>query len=151
MPAWGPDVDGNGLPDSIVCVGYRFFRATNQQARGLFKFPTAPEQSVAVQWLPDSSAAEADWSPDGQHIVYAKPNVLTGDRDIWIINAGSSDPSTAVRVTSGPADDSHPRFSDDGASIFFVSNRADNYGLNGIFNTERRGTNIWSVSRFDTP
>jgi hypothetical protein len=151
QPSWGPDVDGNGLPDWIVCAGYKFFRAPNQQSRGLFKFPTTPEQSVAVQWLPDSSAAEADWSPDGQHIIYTKRNAISGDRDIWIINAGSSDPSTAVRVTFGPADDSHPRFSHDGASIFFVSNRVDHYGLNGIYNTERRGTNIWSVSLFDTP
>lgn len=151
QPAWGPDVDGNGLPDSIVCPGYRFFGAPNQVSKGLFKIPTSPEQSAAVQWLPDSSAAEVDWSPDGQHIVYAKRNALTGDRDIWIINAGSNDPSTAVRVTFGPADDSHPRFSYDGNSILFVSNRTDYYGLNGIFNTERRGTNLWSVSRFDTP
>ena len=151
QPAWGPDADANGLPDFVVCPGYSSFRASNQQALGLFKFATTPEQTSAVQWLPDSSAAELDWSPDGQHIVYVKRNSLTGDRDIWIINAGSSDPSTAVRVTFGPADDSHPRFSPDGASIFFVSNRVDHYGLNGIYNTERRGTNIWSVSLFDKP
>jgi Tol biopolymer transport system component len=54
-------------------------------------------------------------------------------------------------VTSGPADDSHPRFSADGNSIVFVSNRADRYGLNGIYSTERRGYNIWSVQRFDRP
>lgn len=151
MPAWGPDTDANGIPDSIVCPGYRFFGATNQQGRGLFKLPTAPEQTTAPQWLPDSSAAESDWSADGQHIVYAKRDKVTGDRDIWIINAGSMDPSSARRVTFGPADDSHPRFSPDGTLIYFVSNRADHYGLNGIFNTERRGTNIWSVARFDLP
>jgi Tol biopolymer transport system component len=150
-PAWGPDANGNGLPDSIVCVGYFLFKTLNQEAMGLFKFPTSPEQSFAVQWLPDSSAAEVDWSPDGEHIIFTKRNSPSGDRDIWIINAGSSDPGTAQRVTSGPADDSHPRFSYDGASILFVSNRVDHYGLNGIYNTERRGTNIWSVSRFDLP
>ena len=148
-PAWGPDTDGNGLPDSVVCVGYLFFGSTNQEPQGLFKFPTSPEQSSATQWLPDSTAAEVDWSRDGQHIIFTKRNSPAGDRDIWIINAGSNDPSTAQRVPFGPADDAHPRFSHDGASIFFVSNRADHYGVNGIYNTERRGTNIWSVSRFD--
>jgi hypothetical protein len=151
MPAWGPDINANGLPDSVVCPGFYFFGATNQQPLGLFKFATAPEAQSAVQWLPDITAAELDWSPNGQHIIYTKRNTVTGDRDIWIINAGSNDPSTARRVTLGPADDSRPRFSPDGTAILFVSNRADHYGLNGIFDTERRGTNIWSVSRFDRP
>ena len=150
-PAWGPDNDANGLPDSIVTVGFFLFKTLNQEPMGLFKFPTSPEQSTATQWLPDSTAAEVDWSPDGQHIVFTRRNPVAGDRDIWIINAGSNDPSTALRVTAGPADDSHPRFSYDGNSIVFVSNRVDHYGLNGIYNTERRGTNIWSVSRFDRP
>lgn len=149
MPAWGPDTDGNGLPDSVVCIGYRFFGNTNQESRGLFKLPTTPEQNSAPQWLADSSATEVDWSANG-YIAYAKRNPA-GDRDIWIINAASMDPSSALRVTFGPADDSHPRFSNDGSLIYFVSNRVDNYGLNGIYNTERRGTNIWSVARFDLP
>jgi WD40-like Beta Propeller Repeat len=151
MPAWGPDTDGNSLPDSIVCPAYYFFGATNQRPLGLFKFATTPEQPSAVQWLPDSSATDVDWSADGNYILYTKPNAVSGDRDIWIINAGSSDPRTAKRVTTGPADDSRPRFSPDGKTIFFVSNRVDHYGLNGIYNTERRGTNIWTVTKFDRP
>jgi Tol biopolymer transport system component len=151
MPAWGPDTDSNGLPDSIVCPGYYFFGAPAEMKNGLFKFGTTPEQTSAVPWLLEYDAKEVDWSRDGQYIIYTKRNSVTGDRDIWIINAASSDPSTAVRVTFGPADDSRPRFSPDGTAILFVSNRADYYGLNGIFNTERRGTNIWSVTRFDRP
>jgi hypothetical protein len=151
QPAMSADLDADGLPDSIVAPAYRFFGASNQEARGLHKFPTRPPQSVATVWLPDGAATECDWSPDGQHIVYAKKNAVSGDRDIWIINSASSDTTSAIRVTSGPADDSHPRFSPDGTAIFFVSNRADHYGLNGIYNTERRGTNIWSVARFDRP
>jgi hypothetical protein len=73
------------------------------------------------------------------------------DRDIWIINAWASDPSAAVAVTSGIADEFHPRFSSDGLKIFFVSNRIDGYGTNGFYDTERRGMNIWSVSKFDLP
>ena len=69
----------------------------------------------------------------------------------WIINAAASDPSAEVQITFGPADDFHPRFSSDGSKIFFVSNRIDGYGANGFYDTERRGTNIWSVSRFDKP
>ena len=152
QPNWGPDSDANGLPDSVVCPSYRLFGTPSQIARGLFKLTSLANQTApSTNWLPDSSATEPDWSPDGAYIVYAKRDPITRDRDIWIIAASSNVPSTAIRVTHGPADDSHPRFSPDGSAIFFVSNRADRYGLNGIYNLERRGTNIWSVTRFDLP
>jgi len=148
-PNWGPDIDHDGLPDSVVCQGIIFFNQLGQTSRGLFKFPSSNATDTGP-WLADTSATEPDWSPDGQHIVFVRKN-LAGDRDIWIINAASSNPDDAVRVTHGAADDSHPRFSADGTQILFVSNRTDRYGLNGVYTTERRGTNIWSVSRFDKP
>lgn len=152
QPNWGPDHDANGLPDSVVCQSFRLFGTSSVVSRGLFKLTALANQTApSTNWLPDSLAAEADWSPDGAYIVYAKRDKITKERDIWIISAGATTPSSAARVTHGPADDSHPRFSGDGSAIFFVSNRADRYGLNGIYNLERRGTNIWSVTRFDRP
>lgn len=148
---WGPDVNADGFPDSVVARDVSFPGFAFEQALGLVKLTTGVQNTNPVVWLADSSAAEPDWSPDGQHVVFTRRNPVSGDRDVWIINAASSDTSTAVRVTSGPADDSHPRFSADGTSIIFVSNRADNYGVSGIYPTERRGTNIWSVERFDKP
>ena len=94
---------------------------------------------------------DPDWSPDGAFVVFARKNIGTGDRDIWIISSAATDVSQAIRVTFGPADDSHPRFNDDGTEIFFISNRVDHYGLNGIYGTERRGTDVWSVTHFDKP
>ena len=152
QPNWGPDTDGNGLPDSLVCQSFRLFGTISVIGRGLFKLSSlANGTAPSSNWLPDSTAAEADWSSDGAYMVFAKRDKVTGDRDIWIINAGSATPSSAVRVTHGPADDSHPRLSSDGKTIYFVSNRADRYGLNGVYNVERRGTNIWSVTGFDLP
>lgn len=152
MPNWGPDVNADDLPDSIVTMSFRFFGLPTQESNGLYKFPvTVPGQTSATQWLDDLDASEPDWSPDGQYIVFADPNPGTGERDIWIIRADTNNRNNAIRVTSGPADDGHPRFSPDGNSIVFVSNRADRYGLNGIFSTERRGYNVWSVQRFDRP
>ncbi|HKO21661.1 MAG TPA: hypothetical protein VJX91_03340 [Candidatus Eisenbacteria bacterium] len=151
MPNWGPDVDADGLPDSIVTMSFRFFRATNQVSNGFYKFGVNPPASSAVQWLADSSATDPDWSADGQYVVFADAAVKNGERDIWIIRADTNVRSSAVRITGGPADDSHPRFSDDGNTIYFVSNRASDYGLNGVYPTERRGYNIWSVTRFDRP
>jgi Tol biopolymer transport system component len=151
MPNWGPDIDADGRPDSVVTMSFRFFRAFNQISNGLYKFATSPPATSAVQWLPDSSASDPDWSPDGQYIVFADPNTHNGERDIWIIRSDTNLRSAAIRVTSGPADDSHPRFSSDGNTIYFISNRTNNYGLNGVFTTERRGYNIWGVTRFDRP
>jgi hypothetical protein len=152
MPNWGPDLEPDGLPDSIVTMSFRFFGLPAQESNGLYKIPTTPPQNTTPPlWLDDRDASDPDWSPDGQHIVFSDPNGHSGERDIWIIRADTSDRSQAVRVTSGPADDSHPRFSADGNAIVFVSNRADRYGLNGIYSTERRGYNIWSVQRFDRP
>ena len=147
---WGPDVDHDGFPDSIVCQGISFFGQNGQVPRGLLKFASVAGQSDTGPWLNDLGATEPDWSPDGLHIVFVRKNLI-GDRDIWIINAASSNPNDAVRVTRGPADDAHPRFSADGTKIYFVSNRGNKYGLNGVYDTERRGTNIWSVARFDKP
>jgi Tol biopolymer transport system component len=150
---WNPSWRGTG--DSLVVESYANFSQNNQVSRGLFKFsasgnpPTNPEPFAP--WLSDLASFEPDWSPDGQHIVFSRRSPGQLDRDIWIINAGASDISAARRVTFGPADEFHPRFSSDGASIFFVSNRVDGYGANGFYDTERRGTNIWSVSRFDLP
>ncbi len=150
---WNPSWRGTG--DSLVVESYVAFSQSNQASRGLFKLsaignpPTNPEPFVP--WLSDLVAFEPDWSPDGQHIVFSKRSPGHIDRDIWIINAGASDPSSARQITSGPADDFHPRFSSDGSTIFFVSNRVDGYGANGFYDTERRGLNIWSVSRFDLP
>jgi len=150
-----PYASWRGTGDSIVCESYTNYTFPGQTSRGLFKFNAAGSAPVNPDpvpvWLNDPTAAEPDWSPDGSHIIFTRRAPGRTDRDIWIINAGSSDPATAVRVTFGPADDSHPRFSSDGSKIFFVSNRADRYGLNGVYETERRGTNIWSVGRFDQP
>jgi len=151
-PNWGPDINADGFPDSVITRGYFGFGGPGS-SRGLYKFgfTTITESQEEVLASPDTSAAEPDWSRDGQYIVYSRRNPGTAERDIWIMRSDTNEPANAIRVTSGPADDSHPRFSPDGLTIYFVSTRADRYGLNGIYNTERRGTNLWSVRLFDRP
>ena len=150
---WNPAWRGSG--DSLVMESWNGFGQVNQSTRGLFKFsasgnpPTNPEPFQP--WLNDLLALEPDWSADGQHIIFSKRSPGHLDRDLWIINAAASDPSAARQITFGPADDFHPRFSSDGTTIFFLSDRVDGYGANGMQETERRGTNVWSMSRFDRP
>jgi hypothetical protein len=153
-PSWGRDADSDGNPDSIMTLAIDFPGSFAEAVNGVYIFesvatPSRPENWRV--WLSGVQIEAPDWSPDGQHVVFAMKNAGTNERDIWIINRASADISGAVRVTSGPANDSQPRFSADGNSIFFISNRVDHYGLNGIYGTERRGTDIWSVAQFDKP
>lgn len=152
-PNWGPDIDNDDFPDSIITRGYFSFGGPGS-SRGLYKFGFANKVDPAPDELlasPDTAAAEPDWSRNGEYIVFSRRNTGASDRDIWIMRSDTNEPANAVRVTNGPADDSHPRFSPDGMTIYFVSTRADRYGLNGIYSTERRGTNLWSVRLFDRP
>jgi hypothetical protein len=156
LPAnWGPGGSNIAPPDSVITPSLSFFGIVGQQARGLFKFKTLafldtpPVDDQA--WIADTTMTEPDWSSDGKYIVFARRALGATQRDIWIIATNATDFSQAKQVTRGPADDSHPRFSKDGNTIFFISNRQDYYGLNGLFLTERRGTNLWSVRRYDLP
>ncbi|HSQ60174.1 MAG TPA: hypothetical protein VLT84_07040 [Acidobacteriota bacterium] len=156
LPAnWGPGGSGSTPPDSIVTPSLYLFNKFGQQPRGLFKFRVPgfanPGATTDAPWIADSTMTEPDWSSDGQYICFSRRALGASDRDIWIIATNAASFAEAKQVTRGPADDSHPRFARNGQSIFFVSNRQDNYGLNGVFATERRGTNLWRVSRYDVP
>lgn len=156
LPAnWGPGGSNIAPPDSIVTPSLYLFNVVGQTHRGSYKFQTllfgsTPPVDDQV-WVADTTIAEPDWSSDGTHIVFSRRAPGTNHRDLWILPTNATSFAEAKQVTRGPADDSHPRFSKDGSTIFFVSNRQDNYGLNGIFATERRGTNLWSVRRYDIP
>jgi len=153
QPSWGPDVNADGKPDSMLVAGVMFVNTPFEETRALYIFSLADPAgaTTAEEWLLGGKVETPDWSPDGHYVTFVLRNPGTNDRDIWIINRAAADISAAVRVTSGPADDSQPRFSADGNSIFFISNRVDRYGVTGINGTERRGTNVWSVSEFDRP
>ncbi|HET9950966.1 MAG TPA: hypothetical protein VFS09_04135 [Candidatus Eisenbacteria bacterium] len=156
LPAnWGPGGSNVAAPESVVTQSFELFNNVGQTARGAFKFKTllfgqTPPTSDQA-WIADTTFAEPDWSSDGKYIVFSRRDPAASDRDIWIVATNATSLAEAKQVTRGPADDFHPRFSKDGNTIYFVSNRQDRYGLNGLFLTERRGTNLWSVRRFDLP
>mgnify|MGYP000844884027 FL=1 len=66
-------------------------------------------------------------SPDGQHVVFCVQTVDEASEKkynhLWLVAVDGSQP--ARQITFGSQRDSHPRWSPDGRSIAFLSNRAD--------------------------
>lgn len=64
-------------------------------------------------------------SPDGKHVVFVRRTTdleaNRGRTDLWLVGA---DGKNLRRLTSDPAGDFNPRWSNDGTSIFFLSTRS---------------------------
>ena len=75
--------------------------------------PKGPTKSVAFT-TDEGTWLHLDVHPDGQRLVFS----LLGDLYLLPIGGGE-----AQRITSGPAYDVQPRFSPDGRSIAFASDR----------------------------
>lgn len=69
-------------------------------------------------------------SPDGRRIAYTITTVDKAenrtDSDIWVVPADGGEPR---RLASSPKHDRHPRWSPDGQSIVFESNRAGDFQI----------------------
>jgi dipeptidyl aminopeptidase/acylaminoacyl peptidase len=65
-------------------------------------------------------------SPDGRHVVYVQRETdlpaNRGRSDLWLVNIGGGSPK-ARRLTQHSSNDTHPRWSVDGTSIYFLSSR----------------------------
>src|SRR4051812_3055825 len=66
-------------------------------------------------------------SPDGRYVVYAQRDAdleaNRGRTDLWLLDLGESG-AQPRRLTQHSANDTHPRWSIDGSSVYFLSSRA---------------------------
>ncbi len=83
--------------------------------------PFSVHDMVAMERISDPRV-----SPDGKRIVFVLRTTdleaNKGRTDLWLVNA---DGSGLRRLTTGPANDSEPRWSADGKAIWFVSTRSE--------------------------
>jgi hypothetical protein len=85
------------------------------------------------------NAFDAEWSPDGQHVAFARTRAR--NTDIWVATA---DGSTLLRLTSDSAVDRAPTWSRDGATLAFESDRT---GSPLVFLMDADGTHERPVAR----
>jgi Tol biopolymer transport system component/imidazolonepropionase-like amidohydrolase len=95
--------------------------------------PRADARTVSLD-LSEGTWMSVDVSPDGQTVVFD----LLGDIYALPIGGGHAKP-----LTSGPAWDSHPRFSPDGKTIAFTSDRS---GIENVWVMDADGANPRAVS-----
>jgi dipeptidyl aminopeptidase/acylaminoacyl peptidase len=65
-------------------------------------------------------------SPNGRYVVYVQRetdlDANRGRNDLWLVDLDAATPRPR-RLTQNPANDTHPRWSADGANIYFLSSR----------------------------
>ena len=108
-------------------------------ARGNPRNPTLPLKTTrTVSFTTDEGTwISLDVSPDGRTIVFD----LVGDLYTMPIGGGK-----ATRITDGPAIDAQPRFSPDGKTIVFASDRS---GGENLWFIDPNGKNARPVTRGD--
>jgi len=91
---------------------------------------------------------EAQISPDGRHIAYviSQANLEKNgyDSDIWIV---ATDGGRRFKLTNGPGRDDRPRWSPDGSTIAFLSDRL---GKSQIWLIPPFGGEARTLTRFDS-
>src|SRR3989304_5956605 len=136
-------------------------------------FPQDIQVPYTVKRITDGSSIDyhPEFSPDGKQIVFIKKTDNTEKMkkgefwhktpyslNLWLMN---SDGKNRRQLTSGTVQDFAPRFTPDGKSVFFVSNRrngrwdiwsvnTDGSSLNRITETEGN-TGLWERSHYPFP
>jgi dipeptidyl aminopeptidase/acylaminoacyl peptidase len=103
---------------AVLAAGLAMFHGAHGADPGRALTPTDLNQLARV--------SDPQVSPDGRYIVYAQRDAdldaNRGRSDLWLVDLDN--PAKTRRLTQHSANDTHPRWSVDGNSIYFLSARA---------------------------
>jgi Tol biopolymer transport system component len=125
------------LPAAFVIVNALPQAQQKEAERWDISKPTGPTSTASFE-TSEGTWMNVDVSPDGQRIVFD----LLGD--LYAMPIGGTGSGSATRLTSGVAFDMQPRFSPDGRSIAFISDRS---GLFNVWIADANGENPRQNSR----
>ncbi|MBN1217715.1 MAG: PD40 domain-containing protein [Anaerolineae bacterium] len=137
QPSWAPD------NQRLVCRGCDL---TGNRC-GLWLAMAAPVKSWEVGHnliapvIEEPEAAQPDWSPMADEIVYQSP--VSGSWDLYLINADGSD---RRQLTNSPGVEGLPSWSPDGRWIAYVNHDGQNWSLRVI---SRNGTDDRLIFVYD--
>ena len=112
FPAWTP-------------AGGVGFSSTRASGAGVYVHDLATGQETGIPVV-GAVATAPDWSPDGRWLAFEAKAQGASRTDVYTVLASGGG---AVALTSGPGNSGGPRWSTDGATIYFVSNRTGPYQL----------------------
>jgi Tol biopolymer transport system component len=116
-PAWSP----GGKELVFVCN-----RGHIYGSGGFWRMQAQPgAEAHEIYYEETTWKARPDWSPDGSRLVYSSYLGRQWNQ-LWLMPAGGGDP---LPLTYGEYDNTAPRWSRDGRSIAFISNRGGNTSL----------------------
>jgi Tol biopolymer transport system component len=133
---WDPDIyvlRPGSPPKPLVESTFVDFAAQYSSDGRRIAFQSDRADDTGAVWLADSDGSNPtrltrgpgreqgspSWSPDGTSIAFSA-EAENGRADVWTIG---TDGTGLHQVTHDPADESGPRWSRDGRSLYFVSNR----------------------------
>jgi len=118
---WSPD--GTHLGFRTIRNGAIEFYERSAAGGGDEQAVLSAEMRRAAQ-IESVNIIDTDWSPDGQHILFSVPGIVSSN-DLWLLPlTGDRKP---MKFLASPSDEMHGNFSPDGRMVAYTSNESGTY------------------------
>jgi acylaminoacyl-peptidase len=131
----------------MTCLRFLASAAAASLLLGAFSANAAPTNTFSARDLANlERVGDPHASPDGKTIVYSQRSTdyaaNKGRQSLWLVAADGSSAPVKLKASEGGA--SHPRWSADGKSIYFMSSRS---GSSQVWKTDATGLGATQVTK----